>query len=109
MFGESRAEEARQLTTGSVLYAPRLFTYELTNVGWRKALRTPELRDDILHRLERGLALDIRLRDVSHPAVFRVALATDLTTYDASYLHLSRALGIPLLTFDRRLAAAVAR
>ena len=32
-------------------------------------------------------------------------LETGLTTYDASYLYLARSLGVPLLTFDGRLAA----
>jgi len=30
-----------------------------------------------------------------------------LTTYDASYLYLVRSLGVPLLTFDERLAAKI--
>jgi len=41
---------------------------------------------------------------VEHPEVLRLALDTGLTTRDASYLYLSRALKIPLITFDEKLA-----
>lgn len=109
VFAEPRAPEAHRLMTGNRLFAPRLVTYELTNVAWRKILRDPVRRDDFLRRLQRGLSLNILLRDVSHASVCRLALEEDLTTYDASYLYLRRTLGIPLLTFDGRLAAAANR
>jgi predicted nucleic acid-binding protein len=36
-------------------------------------------------------------------AVLDLALATGLTTYDATYLFLARSLGLPLATLDQRL------
>lgn len=109
VFGEPRAAEAHSLMTGNRLFAPRLITYELTNIAWQKILGDPARREAIVRRLQRGLALNLLLRDVSHPSVCRLALDENLTTYDASYLYLHRALGLPLLTFDRRLAAAAGR
>ncbi len=38
--------------------------------------------------------------------VVDLALETGLTVYDASYLYLSRNLGMELITFDRRLREA---
>ena len=43
---------------------------------------------------------------MDHSAALGLALAADLTTYDASYLWLAQALSMPLVTFDRRLAEA---
>ena len=43
--------------------------------------------------------------DLVHPTVVDLALETGLTTYDASYLYSARFLGMPLVTFDRKLSA----
>ena len=40
-------------------------------------------------------------------AVVELAVHRGLTTYDASYLHLSQSLGISLVTFDEQLRSAV--
>lgn len=41
--------------------------------------------------------------------VLALALLSDLTVYDASYLWLARAKGLPLVTLDQRLARAAER
>jgi len=105
IFGEPRAKEALSLLEGAELYAPPLLAYELTSVARKKALKYPQLRERISEALEIGLSLDINWTEVDHLEVLRLALETGLTTYDASYLYLARSLGVPLLTFDGRLAA----
>jgi len=105
IFGEPRAKEALSLLEGAELYAPPLLAYELTSVARKKALKYPQLRERISEALEIGLSLDINWTEVDHLEVSRLALETGLTTYDASYLYLARSLGVPLLTFDERLAA----
>lgn len=105
IFGEPRAEEALALLKGEELYAPPLLAYELASVARKKVLRYPQLREKIFEALEIGLSLDINWTEVDHAEVLKLALDTGLTTYDASYLYLARSLGIPLLTFDERLAA----
>ena len=105
IFGEPRAKEALSLLEGAELYAPPLLAYELTSVARKKALKYPQLRERISEALEIGLSLDINWTEVDHLEVLRLALETGLTTYDASYLYLARSLGVPLLTFDERLAA----
>jgi predicted nucleic acid-binding protein len=44
--------------------------------------------------------------EVDHAAVLVLAQRTGLTGYDASYLLLSRTLGVELVTLDRQLAEA---
>ena len=104
IFGEPRAKEALSLLEGAELYAPPLLAYELTSVARKKALKYPQLRERISEALEIGLSLDINWTEVDHLEVLRLALETGLTTYDASYLYLARTPGIPLVTFDERLA-----
>jgi len=105
-FGEPRAEEALSLLEGTRLYAPVLLDYELASIARKKALRYPERRGELLQALELALSLDIRRVDVDHLAAVELSLQTGLTTYDATYLHLARAMGVPLVTFDERLARA---
>ena len=60
-----------------------------------------------MRSLESALSMDIRWREVDHLAVLELALGTGLTTYDASYLYLARTLGLPLVTFEQQLQAAI--
>lgn len=107
MFHERNAQEAHGLIQGLNLYAPRLLAYELANVARTKSLRDPEKTAGIEASLADALAMDIRWHEVDHVAVLRLSLETGLTTYDASYLYLARSLGLPLVTFDERLLAAL--
>jgi predicted nucleic acid-binding protein len=50
--------------------------------------------------------MEIEEVDVSMPAALLLADRENLTVYDASYLWLSRALGVGLITLDARLKAA---
>ena len=106
IFEEPRAEEADALIRGTELYAPRLLAYELTSIARKKTLLYPEKRDAIAQALDVALAMDIQWVDVAHGAVLRLALEKGVTTYDATYLHVARSLGVPLVTFDQRLHAA---
>lgn len=63
----------------------------------RDALR--DLHDLQLHRWPFDLPLALRALDLAHHNV---------TAYDAAYLALAEALGVPLITRDRRLARAAA-
>ena len=106
VFGEPRAEEAFSLIRGKELYAPSLLAYELAGVARKKARLYPNQQEKLVQALELALALDIHWMEVDHVAVFRLAMTTGLTTYDASYLYLARFLALPLATFDERLRTA---
>ena len=103
VFSEPRAGEAAALLEGAELYAPKLMAYELTHIAQKKSAQFPAHINAIQEALEIALLMDIRWLDVSHMGVLRLALETGLTTYDASYLYLSRLLGADLATFDDKL------
>ncbi len=105
-FRESQAPYALGLLQDSDLYAPLLLAYELASIARRKATAYPERLDALSEALETALALPIHWSDVDHMAVLHLALDANLTTYDASYLYLARALGVPLATFDQQLLGA---
>ncbi len=105
-FGEPRAEEAMSLLSGARLHEPTLLAYELASIARKKALSSPGRRETMTLALGMALQMDVAWTEVDHPAVLNLALETDLTTYDASYLYLARSLGASLVTFDDRLRQA---
>ena len=107
LFEEPRAQEADDLISDAALQAPQLLLYELTHIAQKKSLQYPEQREAFQRSLEAALSMDIRWREVDHIRVLELALGTGLTTYDASYLYLARTLGLPLVTFDQQLQAAI--
>ena len=109
LFQEPRSAEAASLLADRPLFAPDLLAYELASIARKKAMRDPQVRDQIAQALRIGLALDIHWVSVDHSAVVGLALETGLTTYDASYLYVARSLEIPLVTFDEELARVLER
>lgn len=106
LFSEPRAEEAAALIEGSDLFAPALLHYELASIARKKIMLHADRRDSIIEALRVGLSLDIHLVQPETIEVVRLALEFGLTTHDASYLHIARSLGIPIVTFDEQLKAA---
>ena len=105
-FREPRASEAMGILSGSELHAPLLLAYELTSIARKKAITYPEKAAILGEALQMAFAVPIRWSEVDHLAVLRLAIDVNLTTYDACYLYLSRKLGVPMATFDQRLARA---
>ncbi len=103
-FREPRAAEAMGILWDSELHAPILLRYELTNIARRKVIAYPEKTAVLEEALQMAFAVPIHWSEIDHLAVLRLALATNLTTYDACYLYLARKLGVPLATFDQHLA-----
>ncbi len=106
LFQESRAEEAGDLLADAQLYEPPLLAYELASVCRKKILQHASMQSALLQSLDIGLSLDIQWMDVDQLAVVALSIESDLTTYDATFLWISRVLGIPLYTFDHRLRSA---
>ncbi|MBI4677088.1 MAG: type II toxin-antitoxin system VapC family toxin [Elusimicrobia bacterium] len=106
IFQEPRAREAAGLLKGVDLCEPTILAYELASIARKKSVLYPGERDNLLHGLMLGLALDIRWIEVDHPETVSLALETGLTTYDAAYLYVARLCGGTLVTFDERLRKA---
>jgi predicted nucleic acid-binding protein len=101
------AIERRLFAAGESLHAPHLIDIEVAHVLRRYAAAGDMSAERGREALE-DLA-DLSLRRYSHDVLLpRVwELRTNLTAYDAAYVALAEALGAPLITRDRRLAAAV--
>ena len=101
-----KAVEDRLFAPGQTLHAPHLLDVEVAQVirryaaqgdidGARGRLALTDLADLALRRYPHDFLLP-RMWDLRH----------NLTAYDAVYVALAEALDAPLLTRDRRLAAA---
>ncbi|MGH6957033.1 MAG: type II toxin-antitoxin system VapC family toxin [Caulobacteraceae bacterium] len=102
----ARAVESRLFATGESLHAPHLIDIEVAQV-----LRRYESRGELQpQRGQEALAdfSDLPLRRYPHDLLLgRIwTLRRNLTAYDAAYVALAELLDAPLLTRDRRLAAA---
>ncbi len=107
-FGEPHANKAAVLLKSQPLYAPSFLKLELANVARKKIVADPPLRRAIISALDGAFDAGVSLMDVDYIAVLLLALDTNLTAYDASYLNLALTMRLPLATFDHALAAAAA-
>jgi predicted nucleic acid-binding protein len=105
-FRESRWAEAAGLLQNAELHAPTLLAYELTSIARRKVTNYPEKATEISEALQIALSVPVQLDDVNHIDVLELALKTGITTYDACYLYLAKALDGFLVTFDQKLIKA---
>ncbi len=104
-FAEPGADAVIDEIDGHRLHAPTLIVFELMSVAWKRAKKHPAATSLFLEALEAVNGLDLRFRGIDQEAVVRLGLSTGLTAYDASYLWLSRVLGMPLVTLDKKLGA----
>ncbi len=100
------AVDARLFEPGETLHAPHLLDVEVAQVI-RRYVANGDIAADRGREALEDLA-DLRLRRYPHdlllPRIWE--LRHNLTAYDAAYVALAEALDAPLLTRDRRLAAA---
>ena len=106
LFDEPEAQQIATRMSGVQLVAPTLLEFELANVCVIKCRRLPDQRDRLLAAFNLRRQLAIRLVEVDHDEIARLADETGLTAYDAAYLWLAHSLGAELLTFDRKLERA---
>lgn len=105
-FGEPDGPALTAHLSGQSLIAPTLFDYELANIAWKKTRRHPALAPAIQAALDAAACLPIDRVAVPAGDMLRLARATGLTAYDASYLWLARSRDAELVTLDGRLAHA---
>lgn len=108
LFGEPEAPQVAERLGDSALVAPTLFSYEIANICWKKLRRYPEKREALLEAFSLLGRMKIEEVEVSIPEVLLLADRENLTVHDASYLWLSRKLGLELVTLDTDLKAAFA-
>ena len=88
------------------LYVPALFDIECANILWKYVRRFGYAAEDAQRNL-RWLQ-ELALVRAEPPGLLekalRVAIAHDVSVYDACYVALAAALNVPLVTADRRLA-----
>ncbi len=108
LFGEPEGPAVRDMMGDADLLAPALLDFELASVCLKKLRRHPDQHDALVRSFDLRRRFAIRALTIDHAAVVRMAAATGLSSYDASYLWLARDLGVGLITLDRRLATACA-
>lgn len=92
------------------IYVPDLFFLECANVLWKHArrLRYPHEKARLdMQRLESLALVCVPAATLAAPAL-DMALAWDISAYDACYAALAHLRGLPLVTADQRLVARLA-
>lgn len=109
-FAHDASDEAldkRALLDDHVVLVPQLWQFEIASVitRWQRQGRITEAEGTYaLAELSR-----LPLATIDHVdlhAIVTLALTHDLSTYDATYLHVAMTTGEPLATLDRRLQRA---
>jgi predicted nucleic acid-binding protein len=104
-FAEAGADAVIDEIDGHRLHAPTLVVFELMSVVWKRSKKQPAATALFLEALETLQGLGLRFRGIDQAEVVKLGLTTGLTAYDATYLWLARALGLPLVTLDKKLGA----
>ena len=100
---------ARTIIVARGAVAPTIFWYEIRNIllsNERRRRIDAVIADRALRHIG---ALPIALRSVDNDDVIGLTRTHQLSAYDAAYLSLARQEGVPLLTYDKALAAAAQR
>ncbi len=109
LFGEPAAEAVAARLRTHALAAPTLLRYELGSVARKKRRRYPALEKELMQALATFDDMEVEEVEVPIAPVVDLALATDITVYDAAYAWLARHLRAELVTLDEPLAAAARR
>ena len=107
VFEEDWGAEVVPQLKGRRLIAPALLPFELAQVCSTKMRRYPAQGPALLDQFVAALAyLSLDLEPVGLDELPELAGRHDLSCYDAAYLWLALAHHAPLVTLDRKLAAA---
>jgi predicted nucleic acid-binding protein len=101
------ALEKRSLLDDHVALVPHLWRFEVMNVvnSWRRRRIVSEAEGAWILRVAMQVPFAI-VEEGDPEAIVNLALAHDLSAYDATYLHVAMISGEPLATLDRRLQEA---
>jgi predicted nucleic acid-binding protein len=114
---DERSEHADRffgrIASGSVLWVPALWWYEMANalIGAQRRKRLTET--DTMRLIELYRMLPVQTDSILDPdAMYRfqtLAVEHELSAYDAAYLELAQRKGLGLATLDQRLHSAALR
>jgi predicted nucleic acid-binding protein len=106
LFNEAESSAVAGRLADAQLVAPHMLSFELTNICRTKIRQRPAERAAFLTAFAMRHSFNVKEMPVHPDAVLHLALATNLTVYDASYLWLARHLDAELVTLDKALARA---
>jgi len=86
LFGEPEAEAIAARLGGARLVAPTLPSFELANVCLTKSRRDPNQCGALAAAFRRRPALGVEKVEVDHDGALALAMATSLTTYEATFV-----------------------
>lgn len=91
------------------LYVPDLFYVECANILWKYVGRYAYPQADAARAVQNLHALQLAVIATRHlmEDAWPIAVDHNVTAYDACYVALARALNVPLVTADDRLAQAM--
>jgi predicted nucleic acid-binding protein len=110
LIDEEGSEAALRLRAQEYdLVCPDLLFLEVGNVVWRKVRASEVEESDGRAMLATILEAPVHVEPAAAllPAAWEIAVRHDRSVYDGVYLALAVALGVPLVTADRRLARAL--
>lgn len=105
-FGEPEGEAVAAMLSNSLLVAPLLLWFELSNICLKKIGKQPDQKDRLLKAFQLAQKLPIEMTAVDYIQVINLADEKNLTTYDANYLWIAQKLGGDLVTLDLKLRKA---
>lgn len=101
------ALKKRSLLDDHFVLVPHLWRFEVSNVVWRWRRQEKITQAGATWLLGELMRLPFAVVEEGDPeTIVNLALAHDLSTYDATYLHVAMTTGEPLATLDRQLQRA---
>lgn len=108
VFDEPDGDAIRAQIRNRVIIAPALLPFELAQVCTTKVMRHAEQGDLLIDQYTTAMTrLPIEIAPVNFEELPRLASKFGLSAYDSAYLWLALARRVPLVTLDRKLAAAM--
>jgi predicted nucleic acid-binding protein len=108
LFGEPEGERVAARLSEHHLAAPSLLAFELASVYLKKLRRHPGQRAALTAAFAMLRRFSVETVDVDQAGAIELAEVFGLSSYDAAYLWLARALTAELVTLDKQLQSAYA-
>jgi predicted nucleic acid-binding protein len=108
LFGEPEGEHVAVRLAGEHLVAPPLIAFELASVCLKKLRRHPQQRAALMAGFAMFDRISIENVEIDQANAIQLAETHGLSSYDAAYLWLARALAAELVTLDKRLQSVAA-